>query len=112
MFTKSRKLRKTYFNKKGSMLFCDSCDKGYHMNCHIPKISEQPKDSKNKITDISILGKWVCHQCSSDNKTEDADTDSSGVSSEQRNVIVRGRIALNCNIQMLYLMQKIGQLMM
>lgn len=76
----------------GSMLFCDSCDKGYHMNCHIPKISEQPKDSKNKITDISILGKWVCHQCSSDNKTEDADTDSSGVSSEQRNVIVRGRI--------------------
>lgn len=33
------------------MLFCDSCDKGYHMSCHKPKIVEKP------------IGKWVCYQC-------------------------------------------------
>ena len=25
-----------------AMLFCDSCDKGYHMECHIPPIMEKP----------------------------------------------------------------------
>ncbi|KAK7508162.1 hypothetical protein BaRGS_00000401 [Batillaria attramentaria] len=24
------------------MLFCDGCDKGYHMNCHIPQVMEKP----------------------------------------------------------------------
>jgi len=24
------------------MLFCDSCDKGYHMNCHKPPVLEKP----------------------------------------------------------------------
>ena len=24
------------------MLFCDGCDKGYHMNCHIPQVTEKP----------------------------------------------------------------------
>ncbi|KAK3612621.1 hypothetical protein CHS0354_042131 [Potamilus streckersoni] len=33
------------------MLFCDSCDKGYHMNCHDPPVSEKP------------TGKWVCGKC-------------------------------------------------
>lgn len=25
-----------------SMLFCDACDKGYHMNCHTPKVTDKP----------------------------------------------------------------------
>ncbi|KAL3869036.1 hypothetical protein ACJMK2_041780 [Sinanodonta woodiana] len=33
------------------MLFCDACDKGYHMNCHDPAVSEKP------------TGKWVCGKC-------------------------------------------------
>lgn len=33
------------------MLFCDSCDKGYHVSCHKPKIVGKPN------------GKWVCYQC-------------------------------------------------
>jgi len=24
------------------MLFCDACDKGYHMNCHKPPVLEKP----------------------------------------------------------------------
>ncbi|KAL8570669.1 hypothetical protein ACOMHN_039104 [Nucella lapillus] len=36
------------------MLFCDGCDKGYHMNCHVPHVSEKPS------------GKWVCGECRSD----------------------------------------------
>ncbi|KAL5020944.1 hypothetical protein ScPMuIL_000099 [Solemya velum] len=33
------------------MLFCDACDKGYHMNCHQPEVTEKP------------LGKWICDDC-------------------------------------------------
>ncbi|KAH3721050.1 histone acetyltransferase KAT6B-like isoform X2 [Dreissena polymorpha] len=33
------------------MLFCDACDKGYHMQCHEPEVVEKP------------LGKWVCNGC-------------------------------------------------
>ncbi len=33
------------------MLFCDACDKGYHMNCHKPPVMEKPG------------GKWVCSEC-------------------------------------------------
>ncbi|OWF52006.1 Histone acetyltransferase KAT6B [Mizuhopecten yessoensis] len=33
------------------MLFCDSCDKGYHMNCHNPPLEKKP------------LGNWVCSKC-------------------------------------------------
>lgn len=36
------------------MLFCDGCDKGYHMNCHMPQVKEKPS------------GKWVCAECTSD----------------------------------------------
>lgn len=36
------------------LLFCDGCDKGYHMNCHIPPVENKP------------LGKWVCGECVSD----------------------------------------------
>jgi hypothetical protein len=24
------------------MLFCDACDKGYHMDCHKPKVKDKP----------------------------------------------------------------------
>ena len=49
-----------------TMLICDACDKGYHMECHIPKLKTEPK------------GKWVCRRClleqgmSCDEKGEDA----------------------------------------
>lgn len=36
------------------MLFCDGCDKGYHMSCHRPQVTEKPS------------GKWVCGECTSD----------------------------------------------
>lgn len=34
-----------------SLLFCDACDKGYHMQCHVPPLSSMP------------IGKWVCYNC-------------------------------------------------
>jgi len=34
-----------------SMLFCDACDKGYHMTCHTPKLDQMPS------------GKWMCNIC-------------------------------------------------
>lgn len=37
-----------------SMLFCDACDKGYHMLCHVPKVEDKPQ------------GKWVCSECVND----------------------------------------------
>lgn len=41
-----------FFNERqDSMLFCDSCDKGFHMGCHQPQIPEKP------------VGKWVCQRC-------------------------------------------------
>ncbi|XP_025110824.1 histone acetyltransferase KAT6A-like [Pomacea canaliculata] len=36
------------------MLFCDGCDKGFHMNCHNPQVMEKPS------------GKWVCLECTED----------------------------------------------
>lgn len=33
------------------MLFCDACDKGFHMECLNPPMSEKPS------------GKWVCNRC-------------------------------------------------
>ena len=33
------------------MLFCDSCDLGYHMVCHQPSISSKPQ------------GRWECSTC-------------------------------------------------
>lgn len=34
-----------------SLLFCDACDKGYHMQCHVPPLATMP------------IGKWVCYNC-------------------------------------------------
>ena len=33
------------------MLFCDSCDLGYHMECHAPAITNKPQ------------GRWECSTC-------------------------------------------------
>ncbi|XP_020897473.1 histone acetyltransferase KAT6B isoform X2 [Exaiptasia diaphana] len=35
----------------GSLLFCDACDKGYHMQCHVPPLDTMPS------------GKWICYNC-------------------------------------------------
>ncbi|XP_071953823.1 histone acetyltransferase KAT6B-like [Antedon mediterranea] len=37
-----------------TLLFCDACDKGYHMVCHSPPVLKKP------------LGKWVCEVCIQD----------------------------------------------
>ncbi|XP_033097067.1 histone acetyltransferase KAT6B-like [Anneissia japonica] len=37
-----------------TLLFCDACDKGYHMVCHNPPVLKKP------------LGKWVCEVCIQD----------------------------------------------
>ncbi|XP_057299831.1 uncharacterized protein LOC130630372 [Hydractinia symbiolongicarpus] len=34
-----------------TLLFCDACDKGYHMQCHAPKLEKMPS------------GKWACASC-------------------------------------------------
>ncbi|XP_054162039.1 histone acetyltransferase KAT6A-like [Oppia nitens] len=34
-----------------NMLVCDFCDKGFHMNCHIPMVQLKP------------IGKWECNDC-------------------------------------------------
>ena len=36
------------------MLFCDSCDLGYHMSCHRPPISRKPR------------GRWECDTCAAE----------------------------------------------
>lgn len=33
------------------MLFCDACDKGYHMDCHTPEVQAKPS------------GSWICCRC-------------------------------------------------
>ena len=38
-------------NDDETMLFCDSCDLGYHMVCHSPPLVEKP------------IGKWECSLC-------------------------------------------------
>ncbi|XP_052777515.1 histone acetyltransferase KAT6B-like [Mya arenaria] len=44
------------YNADDLILFCDACDKGYHMSCHKPAVVSKPK------------GKWVCHRCRLDQK--------------------------------------------
>ena len=43
----------TPFSFQDCMLFCDSCDLGYHMVCHNPPLLEKPN------------GKWECSICTS-----------------------------------------------
>lgn len=31
------------------MLFCDGCDKGFHMNCHNPQVMEKPSGRNTEI---------------------------------------------------------------
>jgi hypothetical protein len=48
------------------MLFCDLCDKGYHMSCHIPPLDRKPN------------GKWVCTDCLQKEKKRPAKADEHG----------------------------------
>lgn len=57
------------------MLFCDACDKGFHMNCHEPALENKP------------IGKWVCSDCISEG-TADISVDM-----EEENVIDEGQVA-------------------
>nr|XP_022318842.1 histone acetyltransferase KAT6B-like isoform X1 [Crassostrea virginica] len=47
-----------------TMLFCDACDKGYHMTCHEPAIEDKPI-VKERTDGIRIFntGKWECQTC-------------------------------------------------
>ena len=36
------------------MLFCDGCDKGYHMNCHIPQITDKPSGGMSILCTITF----------------------------------------------------------
>ncbi|XP_022087898.1 histone acetyltransferase KAT6B-like isoform X2 [Acanthaster planci] len=49
------------------LLFCDSCDKGYHMACHHPPVFKKPE------------GKWVCFTCERDEEMEYYSSDGSAV---------------------------------
>lgn len=45
-----------------NMLFCDSCDRGFHMECCDPPLSRMPKDTEIKISikqesmDVNVMG--------------------------------------------------------
>ncbi|KAL4236641.1 hypothetical protein ACF0H5_005026 [Mactra antiquata] len=34
-----------------AMLFCDACDKGYHMTCHVPEVEDKPQESYTSSRD-------------------------------------------------------------
>ena len=36
------------------MLFCDSCDRGFHMDCCDPPVSKAPKGSVGLIYDLFL----------------------------------------------------------
>ncbi|XP_063611884.1 sterile alpha motif domain-containing protein 1-like [Penaeus indicus] len=36
----------------GTLIFCDECDRAYHLTCHQPPLSEQ------------LQGSWICYACS------------------------------------------------
>ena len=39
-------LKHVYFSLKDLILFCDACDKGFHMTCHKPAVTNKPKGKK------------------------------------------------------------------
>jgi zinc finger protein ubi-d4 len=41
----------TLLIEQDQLLFCDDCDRGYHMYCLKPPLSEPPE------------GSWSCHLC-------------------------------------------------
>ena len=51
------------FITQDAMLFCDACDKGYHMDCHNPPVEEKPtgkgqftlSDNVNAAMSLAIL---------------------------------------------------------
>lgn len=65
-----------------NMLFCDACDKGYHMDCHKPKVKDKPS------------GKWVCSECS-EQGINDADLDENLEKKETESPIMSGNT--NCD---------------
>eukprot|EP00918_Siedleckia_nematoides_P015913 GHVU01034352.1.p1 GENE.GHVU01034352.1~~GHVU01034352.1.p1 ORF type:complete len:231 (-),score=17.94 GHVU01034352.1:1063-1755(-) len=48
-----------------AMLFCDACDKGYHMTCHNPPVHDKPQ------------GKWLCTWCIAELGEADIERDTS-----------------------------------
>ena len=54
------------FFLQGSLLFCDACDKGYHMQCHVPPLNTMPigkivtVNSQTNITELKELHTRMC----------------------------------------------------
>ena len=45
---------------KSGMLFCDGCDKGYHMDCHQPKVLEKPSGMSSMLfCDVTRVTTWT-----------------------------------------------------
>uniref|UniRef100_H2Z2E7 PHD-type domain-containing protein n=1 Tax=Ciona savignyi TaxID=51511 RepID=H2Z2E7_CIOSA len=64
-----------------SILFCDGCDKAYHMSCHEPEVLEKPE------------GKWLCSSCLNDPSVSIDDI------SEEENGLDSDRTSLSSGFQ-------------
>ncbi|PAA64626.1 hypothetical protein BOX15_Mlig000786g1 [Macrostomum lignano] len=42
------------------ILICDACDKGYHVSCHRPRVTERPASD----------AKWVCSRCREEERVD------------------------------------------
>jgi hypothetical protein len=49
--------------EEDQLLFCDACDRGYHMYCLEPEMKKLPKGSNFKCWSVTFLGSWLCEQC-------------------------------------------------
>lgn len=79
----------------GSLLFCDACDKGYHMQCHVPPLETMP------------IGKWVCYNCQNHpinpvrlSESSDFVTHEAISKSEAGNNVMGDDIPLQCDEEM------------
>ena len=52
------------------MLFCDSCDLGYHMLCHAPRVRQKPH-GRWECSTCSLVTGYVNDTCLYDQKTQD-----------------------------------------
>ena len=65
---RSFSLQLTIFDLQPELLCCDFCEKAYHLNCHVPPVSEVP------------AGHWMCQECE---RTLEETDDSATVAPEE-----------------------------